>query len=117
MLSCDVGDLTFAMARLRVPAGMAVVDAALAWQQAAAVSLQTDPATVKTWSAALPRLPQGVTVRGWRAQGSRHDGRSVPAQALQVLRPDEVVQLVVYGAATPEVLQTLWEGIQVDAAP
>jgi len=117
MLSCDVGDLTFALAALRVPAGMTSADVASAWQKASAVSLQADPSALQGWLATVPRLPQGLVVQGWRVQGVRHDGRSVSAQALQVLRPNEVAQLVVYGSPAPDVLQSLWDGVQVDAAP
>jgi hypothetical protein len=117
MLSCDVGDLTFAMAALRLPAGMAATEAALAWQQASAASIQANPAAVKVSVGNVARMPAGAEARGWQVQGQRHTGQAVLAQALQVLRPTEVVQLVVYGPASAEALQTLWEGVQVDAAP
>jgi hypothetical protein len=117
MLSCDVGDLTFALAALRLPTGMVPAEAALGWQQASAASLKADPAKLQAWPAQVARLPPGVVVQGWQVQGQRHTGQTVQARALQVLRPSEVVQLVVYGNAPADVLQTLWEGVQVDAAP
>ena len=117
MLSCEVADVKFALAALQLPSGLAPAEAAVAWQQASAVSLQAQPSATSSWAPSVPRLPQGVEVKGWQVSGKRHDGRPVQAMALQVLRPAEVVQLVVYGAASPEVLQALWEGVQVDAAP
>lgn len=117
MLSCDVGEQTFAMGVLPLPQGLSPAEAAMAWQRASVASLQAPADSAQPWAAKVARLPAGSEVRGWQVQGQRHDSRPVRAQALQVLRPTEVVQLVVYGAAPAEVLQTLWDGVQPDAAP
>lgn len=114
MLSCDVGELTFAWGALRLPAGVDPAQAMAAWQQASVASLQAPADAVQIWAPTPPRSSRPVQVRGWQATGRRPDGRPVQAQALMLATAAELVQLAVYGPLPADVASTLWEGVRVD---
>jgi hypothetical protein len=115
MLSCDVGELTFALASAPLPPGLAPEAARQAWQQASLASLRAAPDAARPWTPGLRSATPATAWTGWQAVGSRADGRPVAAQALQVVHGAELLQLVVYGPVSPDVAQTLWEGVQPDA--
>lgn len=115
MLSCDVGELTFALGSAQVPQGLSTAEVLQAWRQASLASMRAPVSSATAWTPTLgPQVPN-PDVQGWKAVGSRPDGRPVAAQAVQMVHSTEVVQLVVYGPVPTDVAQTLWEGIQPDA--
>ncbi len=118
MLSCDVGDLTFAMASLRAPPGVPTQTVVDAWQQASAASLKVPTGQVQPWVPEL-RLPPAaaMVVSGWQATGARPDGRAVKAHVFTLSRDGEVVQLAVYGPVAAAVLAQWLEGVTPDPRP
>lgn len=115
MLSCDVGDLTFALASAPLPRGLSPEVARQAWQQASLASLHAAPDAARPWTPGVRPATGATVLTGWQAVGTRPEGQPVAAQALQVVHGAELLQLVVYGPVTPDVAQTLWEGVQPDA--
>ncbi|GAB4090934.1 hypothetical protein GCM10028785_36030 [Hydrogenophaga soli] len=115
MLSCDVGDLTFALASAPLPPGLSPDVARQAWQQASLASLRAAPDAARPWTPGVRPVTPATAWAGWQAVGTRPNGQPVAAQALQVVHGAELLQLVVYGPVAPDVAQTLWEGVQPDA--
>ncbi len=109
MLSCETGDLVFAVASLHTPDALAAEEVVQAWKRASVASLKAPPDRGQVWMPG-PRL--GVTVWGWQVDGLRHDGSRVNAHLLWLARDREVFQIAVYGAASPEVLTALLEGMR-----
>jgi hypothetical protein len=114
MASCDVGTLTFAVAALRVPDGMAPGAISQAWKLATLASLKASPDQVRDWPLA-PRT--GWSAQGWQAQGLRHDGQPVRARVVSVGHGQVLHQLAVYGEPAPEVLATWLDGMRSVPAP
>ncbi len=114
MLSCDTGGVTFAVSALRLPAGVGVDTVLDGWKRASLLSLNVPVEQAKAWQPAVSWVG-GVT--GWQAEGVRHDGTSVVAQAVLLSHGAEVYQVAVYGPVTQPVLTELLEGLQRDATP
>lgn len=118
MLSCDTGGLTFAVASLKVPEGMAATEVVQAWQHASQVSLKVPAGQAQPWVPDVRVVPgSGVAVLGWRAVGARPDGSAVQAHVAVLTRGDEVAQVAVYGDIKPEVMAQWLEGVVPDAKP
>lgn len=114
MLSCETGGLTFALSALRLPPGIESATVLQGWKQASLLSLKLSSDKAQAW--ALPARLKGA-VAGWQAEGVRHDGSPVKANVVMLVRGAEVFQLAVYGAATPEVLTAVLDGLSLDAQP
>lgn len=109
MLSCDTADLVFAVAALRVPETLQAEEVVQAWKRASVASLKAPPDQGQAW---VPVQRLDVPVWGWKVDGQRHDGSRVTAHLLWLARDREVFQIAVYGAASPEVLTALLEGMR-----
>lgn len=109
MLSCDVAGQTFAWGAVHLPSGVTAQDFIPVWQQASLNSLQAKPDALETWT---PTLRTGLQGWGWRAQGRRHDGQPLIAQAVVVHHRHELHQLVIYGDPKPTLISTWVEGIE-----
>lgn len=110
MASCDVGDVTFAVASLRVPEGVGLNDAAKAWKAATLASLKASLDTATDW----PQPTRvGWAATGWQARGARHNGQPVQARVTAFARGQILYQFAVYGEPPAEVLSTWVEGMRV----
>lgn len=118
MLSCDAGGLTFAVASMKVPDGMASGELVKAWQSATQASLRVPAAQVQAWVPEVRLVPaSGVALTGWRATGARPDGSLVEAHVAWLSRGADVVQLAVYGAIAPAVMAQWLEGVVPGVQP
>jgi hypothetical protein len=114
MSSCDVAGQTFAAGAIGLPEGLAASDVVSAWRKASLASLRVAEDRFSPWQ---PPLRSGLQAQGWRADGVRHDGQAVHAQAVVLTQGGTVFQLVVYGQPAPEVLTTWLDGVRLEVQP
>ena len=118
MLSCDTGGLTFAVASMQAPQGLATDELLAAWQSATEASLKVPAAQVQAWVPDVRLGPgSGAALTAWRAAGARADGSPVQAHVAWLYRGADVVQLAVYGPIAPAVMAQWLEGVATDATP
>ena len=114
MVSCDAGDITFAVSTLSVSSGSSPVSIADAWKRATLAGLKADPAQVRGW--AVPARA-GMAMEGWEVMGARHTGQPVRVRVLGVRQGENLFQLAVYGEPLPEVLSTFVDGARFAPLP
>lgn len=114
MVSCDAGDITFAVSTLSVPGGASPVSIADAWKRATLAGLNADPSQVRGWAVSARA---GMETEAWEAMGVRHTGQPVRVRVLGVRQGENLFQLAVYGEPLPEVLSTFVDGVRFASLP
>ena len=125
MLSCTVGDHTFALAALPLGApptagqDSTAMQAVQAWKQAGWTSLRQVPqgsdAAPLGWNGQAWQVAGARWAQLWRGPGSNHLGKVVQAQWLLAHNGQWLVQAALYGPPAPEeVSATYFEGLKFD---
>lgn len=118
MLSCQAGDLTFALAWADVGQPAAVAAALAAWRAASLQSLRTPEAGVAAPDAATPAwapsVPGADVVLGVQVQGLDHRQQPVTARSAYFARGQQVFQAAVYGQRLDaEAVDTFFSGLRL----
>ncbi len=112
LLSCDAGDVTFAVALADVKDIAKTADALAQWQSAALANMKVTPAAPGTAFKLNGLASAGVLVK---ATGQRANGKAVSSQAAYFAQGSQVFQAVMYAdKITPDVADTFFSGLKFE---
>ena len=112
LLSCDAGNVTFAVAVANVKDAAKVTAALVQWQSATLANMKAAPGALSA-PLKLPGLTgAGVVVK---AVGQRANGQAVNSQAAYFAQDAQVFQAVVYAEKVPgDVAETFFSGLKFE---
>lgn len=118
ILSCDVGDQTFAWGAVRVPDGATPAVALHAWRRAGWISLQqtvpVDQAVPAGWQQVVAQVPGSAGAERWTGAGRNHRGATIAVHVQWAYTPGWLHQVALYGGApSPDVVSTLFESLDL----
>lgn len=118
MLSCDVGDQTFAWGAVRLPDGATTAAAMEAWRRAGWISLQqtvpADQLAPAGWQRTVAQVPGGGGAERWMGVGRNHRGDTINVHVQWAHAQGWLHQVALYGGApTPDTVSTLFESLDL----